>query len=45
MLKGVRGDKAGAREDVLWLMEESNAELSEEQRAKLADWLESLSDP
>ena len=43
LLREKLGDRAGARTDVLWLMEHLPESLTEEQRETLHQWLERLS--
>ena len=42
MLRGMGGDKPGAREDVQWLITQASSNLSGEQRFQLQQWLDSL---
>lgn len=42
MLRGMGGDKPGAREDVQWLISQAASNLSDEQRFQLQQWLDSL---
>lgn len=42
MLRGMGGDKPGAREDVQWLISQASSNLSDEQRFQLQQWLDSL---
>ncbi len=44
MLRGMGGDKPGAREDVQWLITQASSNLSGEQRFQLQQWLDSLED-